>query len=593
MELIQRELSRTSKYPDLTDEDFYKKINALYKEFRVGKDKKTLDEICHPKDFKLQLPQKFLAEFINPDTPYKGILIYHRIGAGKTCTGVRIGEMWKKHKRIIVVVPASLKNNFRGELRSQCAEDHYLKSKEREELKKYKPSDKEYKEIIKKSNERIDEYYEIYSYNKFVELIMKKKLDLKNSLLIIDEIQNMVSEDGSFYTTLYDAIKKSPQDLRIVLLSATPMFDKPNEIALTLNLLKPKVEFPIGRHFDKKFIKTKKRGESYSHEIINPTLFKKMAKGYISYFRGAPPISFPEMKIKYVQCEMSTFQYSAYIRLLRHEEKHQGESLKQFKKALKSLNVSDLPNNFYIGTRMISNIVFPNQKINEGGFVSLTSKKIVDKLSKYSCKFAAITDKISKSSGKIFVYSGFKEYGGIKSFVKVLEAIGYKDYSRHGVGAKRYAVWSGDESISKKDDIKTVYNRNDNLNGSKIKILLGSPSIKEGVSLLAVRQVHILEPYWNKSRLDQVIGRASRFCSHKDVEEEKRKVKVYVYIAVAPTIGKVEPPTTVDQYIQGLAIEKDKIIKQFEQLIKETAIDCQLNKNANVYEGEEDIICDK
>ena len=146
--------------------------------------------------------------------------------------------------------------------------------------------------------------------------------------------------------------------------------------------------------------------------------------------------------------------------------------------------------------------------------------------------------------------------------------------------------------MAEKDEIKTVFNMKSNLTGKKIKILLGSPSIKEGVSLTAVRQVHVLEPYWNKSRLEQVIGRASRFCSHKDLPEEQRNVKVYVYVAISDRYRKNDDET-IDEYIQGLAIDKNKIIKAFEKAIKESAIDCSLNKNANVYEGEDDIICDK
>ena len=46
------------------------------------------------------------------------LLIYHRIGSGKTCSAIQIGEKFKKNKRIIVVVPASLRGNFRNELRS-------------------------------------------------------------------------------------------------------------------------------------------------------------------------------------------------------------------------------------------------------------------------------------------------------------------------------------------------------------------------------------------------------------------------------------------------------------------------------------------
>lgn len=579
------------KTPDIKDIDFYEKINKVYDKFKVSKKKKTLEQICMPKQFEPQLPQRFLAEFISPNTQYKGILVYHRIGAGKTCTAIKVAEKWKKERRIIVVLPASLKGNFRNELRSLCANNEYMKDNERKEISTLNPKDKRYKEIMTITDERINKYYEIYSYNKFVELIGSGLLNLRNSLLIIDEIQNMVSEGGTYYEILYDAIMNAPKELRIVLLSATPMFDKPNEIALTMNLLRIPKEIPTGRAFDKNFIRTTQRKNgTYSHNVKNMDKFKDLIKGYVSYFRGAPPHVFPKMTVKYVKCEMGEFQYNAYLRVLKNEEKNMDKD--RFKKLMKNLNVSDLPNNFYIGTRVISNVVFPNQKINDEGFNSFTNKKIQEDLYKYSTKFYEIMNKIEKTSGKVFVYSSFKEFGGIKSFIRVLEAFGYSNYLDTGVGKKRFAVWSGDEDVSIKEEIRTVYNRKDNIKGGKLRILLGSPSIKEGVSLSAVRQVHVIEPYWNRSRLEQVIGRASRFCSHKDLEEEKRTVKVYIYVATAyGYYRKKQVDETVDQYIEILAKEKDKVIKEFEKAIKESAVDCYLNKNANVYEGEEDINC--
>ena len=174
-----------------------------------------------------------------------------------------------------------------------------------------------------------------------------------------------------------------------------------------------------------------------------------------------------------------------------------------------------------------------------------------------------------------------------------MEAFGYKDYVHNGEGSKTFAIWSGDENITLKEQIKTVFNMKDNLKGKRLKIICGSPSIREGVSLSAIRQVHVIEPYWNRSRLDQVIGRASRFCSHKDLEESKRNVKVYIYVSVATDWGhKDGVPQTIDQYIEQLSIGKDKIIKTFEKAIKEIAVDCTLNKHANVYDNEDDIICD-
>ena len=91
----------------------------------------------NPEKYELQLPQQFVSQYINPDTPYKGVLVYHRIGAGKTCTAIRIGEEWKGKKKIIVVLPASLKGNFRSELRSQCANDDYLTNKEKQNIWTY------------------------------------------------------------------------------------------------------------------------------------------------------------------------------------------------------------------------------------------------------------------------------------------------------------------------------------------------------------------------------------------------------------------------------------------------------------------------
>jgi superfamily II DNA or RNA helicase len=562
------------KYPDIKDDNFYKKIDKIYDIHKIKKSNKTYDQWCYPKNFTLQHPQKFLSDFISPNTPYMGILVYHRIGSGKTCSAVQIAEKWKKYKRIIVVVPASLRGNFRNELRSPCAGNIYITEKERKDLIKLHPSDKKYIEIINKTDERIDEYYEIYSYNKFVELIDNEQLNLENAILIVDEIQNMISEEGSFYRSLYNAIHSAPKDLRIILLSATPMFDKPSELALTLNLLRLPKKIPTGKAFNAKFIKkTQKSDGIYNYDVKNMDLFKSYIKGYISYYLGAPSIVFPKTHIKYVKCIMDTFQYNAYKKVSEYEETYKDE----------------LANDFYIGSRMISNIVFPNKTIDKKGFEMLTKALIKKDLNKYSCKFAAIIEKIEKTNGKIFVYSNFKEYGGLASFIKILEAYGYNNYVKTGSGKKRFAIWTGDESEAVKNKIRNVYNRKENIKGSHIKLLLGSSSIKEGVTLLNVKQAHIIDGYWNWNKLKQIIGRVSRMCSHKELDENKRKVSVYLYIAVAPD-PKIE---TVDEYMKNLAHEKDKLIQKFENAIMESAVDCSLNYNANTNMGEKEIICDK
>lgn len=566
------------KYPEIDDENFYKKINNIYKNFTIPNKKISYNNTCIPKTYQLQMPQQFLSKFIDNKTPYRGVLIYHRIGSGKTCTSIRIAEKWKYIKKIIIVLPASLKGNFRNELRTLCAENNYLKPEERQKLAKLHPSDDKYKSIIHKSDERIDKYYKIYSYNKFVDMTQQNKIKLNNTLLIIDEIQNMISENGIYYNSLYTLIQNSPKDLRIVLLSATPMFNKPNEIGLIMNLLRPSIEFPIGKSFDDYFIDIKKKNNSIKYSIKHLDEFKNMIKGYISYFRGAPSYVFPHMYIKYVKCDMSDFQYSSYKAILKNEA-HNSDIKKLKKNIEKDLNMSHLPNNFFIGTRYASNIVFPNKKVGEFGFKSLTYKKIQENLQLYSTKFDTIINKINKSTGKIFVYSSFKEYAGLKSFTKILEANGYKNYAKYNEGHKRFAIWSGDENIKYKEEIKAVFNMKENLYGFKLKMILGSSSVKEGVSFTGVRQVHILDPYWNWPRLSQVIGRANRFCSHKDLPEDKRNVKVYIYLATYPSES-----LTIDEYIHKLSLHKNILISKFENVIKKTALDCTLNKYANIDE---------
>jgi superfamily II DNA/RNA helicase len=195
--------------------------------------------------------------------------------------------------------------------------------------------------------------------------------------------------------------------------------------------------------------------------------------------------------------------------------------------------------------------------------------------------------KIQRSPGPVFFYSNFKGSGGIESFIKVLEYHGYSDYAEYGEGRKRYAVWTGDVKQDMRQEIKEVFNQPENSNGSRIRVLLGSSSSKEGLSLKGVRQVHILEPYWNWSRMLQVIGRGNRYCSHKLLDPEDRKLDVFIYLATH--YNEME---TIDQYIQKLAMQKDKLINQFEIAMKEAAIDCDLFKNANVYKGEDDIECE-
>jgi len=566
--------------PNKNDSKF--NITKEFKKYKIPVSNEKMEEFCLPKKFTLQPQQKLLPDLLtskmSPWTVYpniRGILVFHQIGAGKTCTAISITEQFKKKVNIVVVLPAALIGNFVTELRSECPGDEYLTSDERNKLKNLKPGDNQFEKIIKKSDERIEKYYTIYSYHKFVALIQEEKIKkLNNTLLIIDEVQNMISMNGTFYKSLQKVVDSSDDSLKIILLSATPMFDRPVEIALTLNLLKKDDLLPITK-FNQEYMDITTNSKETTYRAINMKDFRSKVKNLISYYRGAPPQAYPKAEFKTVKCNMSDFQYKSYLTSLSTEDKF-------IRGSFKNADILNMPQNFFLGPRFISNVSFPNKSIGEMGYSSFRGQALqIQNIGEYSIKFFKIYQKINKADGPVFVYSNFKELGGIRCFVKFLEHHGWKNYKTYGEGKKRFALWSGDEPHHVKDEVKFIFNQKSNEDGSKIKIMIGSPSIKEGVSLLRVQQVHMMEPYWNMSRMLQIMGRAVRFCSHKDVPKSKRVVKIYLYLATYP--GE----KTIDQYIWSLAKKKNKLINQFEMALKESAFDCELFYNRNYYPTDE------
>ena len=96
-----------------------------------------------------------------------------------------------------------------------------------------------------------------------------------------------------------------------------------------------------------------------------------------------------------------------------------------------------------------------------------------------------------------------------------------------------------------------------------------------------VRQVHILEPYWNEVRIEQLIGRAIRQGSHRHLPKEEQNVDVFRYFSIRNGNSKKNKETT-DVEIYILAKKKQDLINTFLTSIKEIAIDCQLFKNHNM-----------
>jgi len=324
---------------------------------------------------------------------------------------------------------------------------------------------------------------------------------------------------------------------------------------LILNLLRPHLKFSDTREkFDEIFI-------DENLKMKNFEVFKKMCNGYISYFKGGNPEAYPYKKTIIMNHVMNDFQYTEYkIALKKEVENDRIGSKTEVDDSIiyldKSENVVELNGSMFNNSRLFCNIVFPEFKTPAGQIINekakyaktgldvfkriLGNKLIKDKdfllkeVEKYSTKFASVARLIERSEGPVFVYSYYIYYG-VKAMATIMDLLGYREYNPNDVNqddGKTYFIWKGglDQRIVLR--AKNIYNSNENKNGNLIKIMFGTQSIMEGVDFKRVRQVHILEPWWNDSRMQQIIARAIRLCSHKGLPPDKRITDVFIHLSV-------------------------------------------------------------
>lgn len=206
----------------------------------------------------------------------------------------------------------------------------------------------------------------------------------------------------------------------------------------------------------------------------------------------------------------------------------------------------------------------------------------------YNCspKMLAIVFYTSVSPGKVMVYSNYVVMEGIDIIKIYYRLIGYNDYTIADEN-KGYCEYHGRIDRKERDHIKNVFNASDNITGSKCKVFILSPSATEGIQLLNIRQEHILEPYWNEVRIQQVIGRGIRQCSHKDLPMKDRNVVVYRYKVTKPMEENSRDEDdnirySADEIVEDQAKAKSNLNESFLSAMKEAAVDCELFRNHNM-----------
>ncbi|SME65098.1 Putative ATP-dependent RNA helicase R563 [Faustovirus ST1] len=165
---------------------------------------------------------------------------------------------------------------------------------------------------------------------------------------------------------------------------------------------------------------------------------------------------------------------------------------------------------------------------------------------------------------------------------------------------RRFAVIRGGMSIEQREDIINRFNAPENRYGKDLALVLVSSSGAEGLDFKRGRHVHIMEPYWKWSRIEQVKHRFIRANSHVDMKPEEKNVQVYVYLAIATNFAKLEKankgveltpeqlkalaergeelkePST-DMELFDDAYKEHKLNENVNEAVWETTIECLLN----------------
>ena len=212
------------------------------------------------------------------------------------------------------------------------------------------------------------------------------------------------------------------------------------------------------------------------------------------------------------------------------------------------------------------------------------------KLRPYSQKISTILDHIHGSTGIVMIYSEFI-YGGVIPMALALEEAGFARASRSQgkpstslflepptppIPGMYYTLITGDKDYSPNnvEDLAKI-NHPDNRNGEYVKVVIISRAGAEGLDFKNIRQVHIMEPWYNMSRIEQIIGRGVRNLSHCNLPIKERNVEIYMH---ASEMNMEEGISAADMYLYQLSFKKAIQIGRVSRVLKETSVDCVLNR---------------
>jgi len=602
-------------------------------------------EMCGATEFSLQPQQTFLRRVLSPDSPTRDLLMVHGTGVGKTCSSIQIAEEYIlrpefQDKKVLIIAGPAVQSNFRTEIfdltrtkldeksnmlsSKQCTGTRYLEMLTRIVSEPKQWTVPEVRLRLKTLADRmISEFYEFTGYNTFGTRIAEKLNDLPlaeadawihetfdNRLVIVDEAHNL-REGGDLeveksVSAGMEKLVKTANGLVLVLLTATPMYDSYEEIVYYMNLF----------GWNDRTLSHAKKLKAIDYFAANGTVkpakeseFREWCQRYVSFVKGENPFTFPFRlpppkeapddrmsfigknrsipdadRMKYLSVVASTVQGEQGTALGEEAGDEKDEEKRQ---AMMMPTVSVLPGNKR----------FREVFKNAGDQYEYTGEPFLtpETLPNYAAKFVTVIKAIESGVGVAMVYSNYVERGA-KLFAMALEEHGYMPAAGAPpllVGRKgtkgTYIMLTSEITTSQIGTLLSLARDRKNMDGSLVRVIITTPKISEGVNFRFVRQVHILDPWWNMSRIEQVIGRGLRTCSHSMLPFEHQNCTVYLH--VCRTTSRRE---CFDEYTYRTKVESKAMrIGNVRKLMMESAMDCPIQVGAILPQAWKDLPVDQ
>lgn len=472
-----------------------------------------------------------------------------------------------------------------------------------------------------------------------VHLLISRRVENTGERREVEQMRREARDRSFFYErfqTLFSSIKRS----KIMLLTATPMIDNIREIIPLMNLiLENENRMPSNLDLDNitlQQIEPYFRGRiSFIREAdINANLI----------FEGEPVVSqhtirqinYPSSMIVY-KTRMSDHQTESYRRTFVGFD----ENIIEESEELEELSTLSRP--FKIDARETSIFVYPDGSYGSRGFMKyiintepdiyqgtselLQQIRTEENLYRLSSKFSRIISLCKNSPGNCFIFTnfvtssaaplsicfqaqGFEQFTAKRSiFVSerdkplgprpvcppslLSESQPIERPTRPGFDKRpRFALLTSDTSVKRIETIKETFNSYENRHGEYLKVIIGTPAVQFGINLSNVIQIHLIDPWWNRSSIYQALNRAFRVTGFTALLEEERKkaiqegrdpLQARINIRVFQHASYPNDNTpSVDEILYTTAERKDILIKRLERMIKQIAIDCWINYARNI-----------